>query len=311
MVRPGKGRGDALPEAFHRRAFAGECAKAPFVDRKAVVRKHRQRRAAAGDLGAIGALRPHAVAGEIDAGHAAAASIVHDWPELPGRRVEVEAAAGKVGKLGLRPQVMAEGDRVAIDPRHGTGSLADRDGGDALVRITMDLDRRDASMHGRAGQGMTENQPQSFGENVRAGRELRRGQHLVHQARRVEDRRDLGARLAVLAGDQLHERPGPHEHHASADRAALRLEGDLGRAEAVDAGVLPSLDRHDPVGGARGDDQGVEGKGCGRPVADHVKVAVSHVPGEMRGAIIDLGTEGVEGGMKRIGTGGLGAVEVA
>ncbi len=104
----------------------------------------------------------------------------------------------------------------------------------------------------------------------------------------------------VLRGHQVQQRPAAEEDGARADRAGLRLQRDLRRAQAVAAGALPARHRHQPVGRAGADDQRVERQRDRRAVAHDVQLVGRDVPGQRVAAVVDVLAQRVEAAVQRL-----------
>ena len=127
-------------------ATVGVVAAPAFVD--AEIRKRGQRRQAASRFGAIGAEQACAVAGEVDAAHAAAAVGIDARQPLPALRFEHELAARQVGELRLGPQMPSERDGLGFEAPLAALRVAHAHRGGAACLVAVDgqrLQRRAAA----------------------------------------------------------------------------------------------------------------------------------------------------------------------
>ena len=278
------------------------------VDRLAEVFERRERRPGAAELGRVGAEDRRAVAGEVNAAHAAAAGgVAHREPGLVERLV-LEGAAGEVGELGLGAQAVAEADRVAgRRVRHAAGTPAQR----FDARRAVGREQFHAQVQRHAGRAEPGDEVRALGRDRRAREHLRHGGELRAERRGVEHRRHLAAVARVLPGDQVEQRPGAREHHARPDQAGLVLQGHLGGAERDDAGQRPAGERQHAVGGAGGEDQRVETEGRGAAGVHQLQRVRLDLPDQRVGAVLDPRPQRLEPVEHGAGAAGLEAVEVA
>ncbi|MCY1235013.1 hypothetical protein D9M72_476140 [compost metagenome] len=71
----------------------------------------------------------------------------------------------------------------------------------------------------------------------------------------IENGFDARTGLHVLPGNEIEQRPGPHEDDARADRAPLRFQRCLRGTERIDAGRRPSRERQHAIGRPGAEDQ--------------------------------------------------------
>ena len=256
-TRP-RGSGPSAPASRAARRLVGMPSRSR---RMAEIGERRERGEPAGGFGAVGAEDARAVAGEVDARHAAAAVGIDARQPLPALRLEHELAAREVGELRLGAQVPAErrphrlrsAARAACIAHANRGCTPSASSPSMASGCTpcssVTPARRSARISSSAAPCEPRPREQAAQCRPRLGR--RRG---------VEHRGDLRAGLQVLRRDEVQQRPAAEEHDARADRAGLRLQRDLRGAEAVAAGALPAGHRHQPVGGAGADDQRIEGQ---------------------------------------------------
>src|SRR6266702_1909620 len=157
-VRPGERLGNPFAEALHSLTRDRQRADTWFRDAETEIGERSKRSKLSGDFSTVCALRPDSVTGEINALDRAAAVDVDRRPELTGFCVELKAAACEVGQLRLRPQMVAKADGVAIEAADFTRIEPDGDAAYTCVRVTVNLERRHASMDRDAGTLQTGNE---------------------------------------------------------------------------------------------------------------------------------------------------------
>ena len=219
-------------------------------------------------------------------------------------RIVIQAAAGKLGQLRLRPQTEAQGDGVAID---------------ALIAVTvavgqrLDLGRSLEALQPHAmANGHAE--PAQSGEIVKppperggAGEKIRQGAELLRKGRGVENGRDLGAQAPVLQGGQIEQRRTAAKDHAAAQQTALVLEQDLRRAQGHDSRQSPARDGKDAIDGAGRQDQRIEGMGLGASAVERMHLPIEDAPDQGVGSIVEVGPDGREARMDAAVFGGFPA----
>ena len=228
---------------------------------------------------------------------------------MPGRPLEFEGAAGEIGQLGFRSQVIAQAHGVADHLLAQAAGIGEGHAPYALLGIAEDFQRGDAKVQRHPGAFERSHELHALPGDTRPRQQLGRRQGAQPQRRGIEHRGDGGPGLLVLAGDQVKQGPATQEDHPPADGHRLGLEGDLGAAEGIGARQVPARHRQQPVAGAGAEHQGVEVQGALAIALHGVEGALVQVPGHRLRTIVQPPAQTVEGAVQVFSLGRFAAVE--
>ena len=171
----------------------------------------------------------------------------------------------------------ADSDRVAREP-----PLSAVGGPVAHARHllgSVDCDWHHAVLDWDAGGPHAHTEHEPTREDARAHGEVRQRLKLCREGGSIEHCGRHHAGLQILKGNEVKKRAGAEEHRPRADAACLRLQRNLGAAEAVATGHCPAGDGCEPIGRAGRQDQHIEAQDARDAVGDDVESIVAHGPG--------------------------------